>query len=317
MGEKDDDAPFIVESKDIGITINGQRGLTVLQTLVNFPGLRISWILAPEGFIEDVKTSYLDLSGTMILPIQSAADLDSLDEVLPYVDFIVCAGFPFRIPTKLLKHARILGINCHGGKLPLYRGGSPIIWQIINDEKLLTMTIHELSSEFDQGDILLESEIPNPKNLYIRDIQLLVNLEFSSMIKRFFEDPSTYIKHKRAQNNQFAKYWHQRAESDGLIHWTDLIAFEVYNFVRAISQPYPGSFNFLYDGEIIRIWEVEVDALPICGAPGRIVKLTDGIHVVAKNQTSVRLIKFDCSRKIRNGEYLYRDKGGCNDSRHN
>jgi methionyl-tRNA formyltransferase len=95
---------------------------------------------------------------------------------LSKVDYLICSGFPYKIPVQILETASVIAINCHGGPLPSYRGGSPVMWQIINNEKFIGLTIHELTSEFDQGDILMERSLPNISYLDIREVQLLVSL---------------------------------------------------------------------------------------------------------------------------------------------
>ena len=50
-------------------------------------------------------------------------------------DVFILAGFPYIFSPKLISLPKFGIINLHGGKLPKYRGGSPLSWQIINDEK--------------------------------------------------------------------------------------------------------------------------------------------------------------------------------------
>ena len=184
------------------------------------------------------------------------------------------------------------------------------MWQIINDEDFITLTIHELTSEFDSGDIVLENNIPNKGNLHIQEILEEINFGFSKLLTEFFSNPGKCISEKRAQQELDARYWHQRTEADGYIDWNSMTALQVYNFVRAISHPYPGSFSFLSDGSMVRIWRVDIDFLPICGVPGRIVRMKDGVHVVAMSNSSVKLVDFDCSRDIQSGEFLYKYRIG-------
>lgn len=295
------------KQQTIGLAINGSRGLSVLRKLESFTEFCISWVLVPEDFLSSSKTSNRIIDTDIFIGVRSAKHLDDLESQISNVDFLVCAGFPLKIPKSILMKATKIGINCHGGPLPKYRGGSPIIWQILNDEDLINFTIHELTSEFDSGDVILESNLPNNRNLYIHEIQEKVNYEFSKLLEVFFADPERYIAEKRAQQDSEAKYWHQRRDSDGFIDWKCMTASQVYNFVRAISRPYPGSYNFLSEGEIVRIWKVDIDSVPICGIPGRVVVMSDGVHVVAMNDSSVKLTDYNCGRRIRNGEFLFKD----------
>ena len=51
--------------------------------------------------------------------------------------FIYCSWIFPNFQKKLLSIPKIGSINLHAGKLPKYRGGSPLNWQLINREKKL------------------------------------------------------------------------------------------------------------------------------------------------------------------------------------
>ena len=50
-------------------------------------------------------------------------------------------------------------INLHGGPLPAYRGGSPLNWQIINQEKEIGISIIKIDEGIDTGDIIEEKNL--------------------------------------------------------------------------------------------------------------------------------------------------------------
>ena len=51
-------------------------------------------------------------------------------------------------------------INCHAGKLPLYRGRNVLNWALINDEKEFGITVHFVDENIDTGDIILQKTFP-------------------------------------------------------------------------------------------------------------------------------------------------------------
>ena len=53
------------------------------------------------------------------------------------IDLIVMSGFTQILKKGILSIPKLGTINLHGGKLPEYRGSSPINWQIINNEKMV------------------------------------------------------------------------------------------------------------------------------------------------------------------------------------
>ena len=54
-------------------------------------------------------------------------------------------------------------INIHPSNLPAFRGGSPLLWQVIDGVRDSAVTAHELSAEIDCGEILYKEPyfIPN------------------------------------------------------------------------------------------------------------------------------------------------------------
>src|SRR5688572_3755373 len=50
--------------------------------------------------------------------------------------------------------------NIHFGKLPEYRGASPLFWQLKNGESLIGCAIHELEEKVDSGAVIWEKHLP-------------------------------------------------------------------------------------------------------------------------------------------------------------
>lgn len=51
-------------------------------------------------------------------------------------------------------------INVHGAPLPRYRGLMPAFWALRNGETMTAVTVHDLASKLDNGDILVQREVP-------------------------------------------------------------------------------------------------------------------------------------------------------------
>ena len=50
-------------------------------------------------------------------------------------------------------------------------------------------------------------------------------------------------------------YYPKRTPDDGLINWNQT-SEKLYNFIRAITEPYPGAFSYL-DDKKIKIWKAQ------------------------------------------------------------
>ncbi len=104
-----------------------------------------------------VKTSALEL-GLKVIQARSMKDPDLLDRIRgirPDV-FVVVA---FRIlPDELLSIPGYGALNLHASLLPKYRGAAPIQWALINGDKKTGVTIMQIDSGIDTGNILLQEE---------------------------------------------------------------------------------------------------------------------------------------------------------------
>ncbi|BFM10362.1 hypothetical protein R50072_05150 [Simiduia litorea] len=78
------------------------------------------------------------------------------------IDLLVSYAAPL-LGDAIISAAKIASINIHPSLLPAYRGGSPLPWQVIEQERITGATVHLLNSKIDQGPILgqVESKLPN------------------------------------------------------------------------------------------------------------------------------------------------------------
>src|SRR5260370_31327521 len=77
---------------------------------------------------------------------------------------------------------------------------------------------------------------------------------------------------RKKQDDSQATVMQKRRPEDGLIDWRRSTR-EIYNWVRALAQPYPGAFSFL-NGERVWIWEARPDGVPIVNQrlrPGEVI----------------------------------------------
>ncbi len=75
-------------------------------------------------------------------------------------DLLVCASFNWKIPPEVFAVSRLGAINGHDALLPKYRGRNATGWALRNDEPAYGVTIHYMTSEFDDGPILSQRKVP-------------------------------------------------------------------------------------------------------------------------------------------------------------
>ena len=74
-------------------------------------------------------------------------------------DIFVSMSFDQIMKSKLYSLPTLGSINCHAGKLPLYRGRNILNWVLINDEKEFGITVHYIDDGVDTGDIIVQKHM--------------------------------------------------------------------------------------------------------------------------------------------------------------
>ncbi len=178
-------------------------------------------------------------AGIAKVPIQ-------IEGVWPEADYTLVCGW-----YRIIKNP----INCfgiHHGPLPKYRGGAPLVWQIINGEKRIGTTLFELAAGVDDGRIVTQFSIPrNGENVG----QILKRLEFewqrelTQAWKQILAGTAEMVEQDHSQATTFP----QRKPADGRIDWF-MPTEQLNDFIKAQTKPYPGAWFEMY-GRKFTVWD--------------------------------------------------------------
>lgn len=80
--------------------------------------------------------------------------VDKISSLKP--DFLIVEDYGLILPDRLLSMPKFAPLNIHHSLLPKYRGPSPAPTAILNGEKISGVTIIEMTSEVDAGNILTQ-----------------------------------------------------------------------------------------------------------------------------------------------------------------
>lgn len=75
-------------------------------------------------------------------------------------DFILVACWPYLLQSAVLDAVECAALNLHPSLLPAYRGADPIGTQLEAGDFDFGVTLHELDSRFDHGDIIAQRILP-------------------------------------------------------------------------------------------------------------------------------------------------------------
>lgn len=200
-------------------------------------------------------------------------------------DVFVLAGYGKILGKSLLDVPRRLSVNLHGGKLPLYRGSSPMNWALINGDTTFTLTIMTVNEGVDTGDILAERTFPIAIDDTIRDLHETANSTFPRMLVEVLTEIEQDTLVGRQQDTAHARYFPLRFPSDGVVLWDQLTAEQVHNRIRALTDPYPGAFTW-FAGRKVRLLSSELYEGEYFGEPGRVYKISRsrGLLVCCKDR---------------------------------
>ncbi|HEU4472534.1 MAG TPA: methionyl-tRNA formyltransferase [Flavisolibacter sp.] len=164
------------------------------------------------------------------------------------LDALFSINYLFVIEKPLIDMAPY-ALNIHGSLLPKYRGRTPHVWSIINNEPKTGFTIHLIDEGCDTGDIVLQKEFSIAPEMTGADVLK----EFEALYPEGIEEALKMIAdgrlERRQQAHSQATYYGKRTPEDGVINW-DWQKERIYNWVRAQARPYPGAFAFYREGKV-------------------------------------------------------------------
>lgn len=206
------------------------------------------------------------------------------------VDVIVSINYLFLIEKDIIQHPRILAFNIHGSLLPKYRGRTPHVWAIINNESETGITAHKIDVGCDTGAIIEQVKINiDPEDTGF-DILEKYRAKYLPLIEKVLKMIETNNVKSWFQNEDEATIFGKRTPEDGLINW-NWQKERIRNWVRAQSYPYPGAFTY-YGNQKVIIDKVEYSKLGFNGdmknglilkiEPKLVIKTPNGALVINK-----------------------------------
>lgn len=236
-------------------------GLPFVKILSNY--IAISGIITVSKEKSSKILEYYDYSefckekGIQLIEMESYSleDKEDKNKLLSLnMDIIITSGWQRLIPEWLINHCNIGAIGVHGSAAGITsgRGRSPQNWALLLGKNKFYLSIFWLNSGIDSGEIIdtisFEYELIDDIGISYRKMSIYLakmiikNLENGNIFKHYGERPSGKV-----------GYLPKRTPQDGMIDWSRKCK-EIYDFVRALTYPYPGAFT-KYKENIIKIYD--------------------------------------------------------------
>ncbi len=219
--------------------------------------------------------SVADLAAVNDIPVYTPEDINHplwvnrIREMSP--DIIFSFYYRDMVKKEILDIPEQGCFNLHGSLLPHYRGRCPVNWVLVNGEKETGVTLHKMTPQPDNGDIIGQKQV----KIDHMDTALSLHGKINRAAEDLLDELLPVLLEKRSipvpQDQTEASYYGGRKPGDGEIDW-NRDADSIYNLVRAVTRPYPGAFSHVSNRKCI-FWEVKAADTAEHGSPGTILSI--------------------------------------------
>lgn len=206
--------------------------------------------------------------------VNSTKAIDALEE--HDIDILLVMGWPELLHRETLDVPSVGCVGRHLSMLPERRGRAPVAWSLIHGLDRTGVSLFWLDEGIDSGPIIGQKVVKIDPDDHAQDLHdkctgASIALLEEDILPRFKEGDMSAAE----QNHAEATYTHPRRPDMGIIDWTDS-AWDIHNFVRGQSHPYPGAFTY-HQMDKVTVWRSRVDhATTTVDAPGTVVGSADG-----------------------------------------
>ena len=283
--------------KKIAFLGSKKLGLLSLHSLLNsFHKLATIVTIDDRGDSRSCMQEFDSIAEKRNIPFYCVKNKRESEAVLNYLlpDLCIVIGWYWIIPKHLLERIPLGFIGVHNSLLPKYRGGSPLVWQIINGENETGFSVFSLAEGMDEGDLWAQETIEITQKDYILDVLQKIERRVPVLIEEITQKLIDGVATPTKQDHTKASYCFQRTPEDGIINWSKS-ALDVYNFIRAQSLPYPGAFS-TFSGKKIHIWKAKPSSEIWYGKTGQLVRFSGDNALILcgdRNCLEIELVGFE------------------------
>ncbi len=192
--------------------------------------------------------NYSEICNTNSIPlheiglINSAKPKELLRALSP--DLLIVIGWSQILDEEVLRIPSIGTIGAHASMLPHNRGSAPVNWAIIRGETESGNSLMWLNPGVDTGELIGQRSFPIQQTDTCKTVYAKVAVTNREMILELLTELEAGNRPGKPQPKSDEELLPPRAPEDGLLDWS-CDAKDIYNFVRALTRPYPGAFTYI------------------------------------------------------------------------
>jgi methionyl-tRNA formyltransferase len=224
--------------------------------------------------------SMADADGVPVLRTDDANSPELVSSVRALdPDLIVVVGWNQLLRPPLLEAARRGCVGFHASLLPRHRGHAPVNWAILRGQRQTGNTMMYLDPGADTGDIVDQLPIAITPDDTCASVYEKVGAAGAQLLIRHLPALLAGTAPRRPQRREDGDVLPRRTPDMGVIDWRRS-ASQIYDWIRALTAPYPGAFTTA-DGDRILLWSARRPAdTQAIGVPGQIVAIDrSGVRV--------------------------------------
>ncbi len=232
--------------------------------------------------------------------LNAPVNVDKVRALSP--DLILVIGWTRLLGAGLLRIPSLGCIGFHASLLPRYRGRAPVNWAIINGEKETGNTMFFLDEGVDTGDIIAQRRIPIAHDDTCASLYRKVADSAIGMLEENLPLLKTGRAPRVPQDHSLATVMPRRRPEDGVIDW-GRPAPALYDWVRALTHPYPGAFSSL-EGRRLFVWTARAEPPGAGGEPGTILgtRGRDLLVAVGDGSLALRRVQWEGGAEVDGAE---------------
>jgi len=212
-------------------------------------------------------------------------------------DYLFSFYYRQLLSEPLLATARKGAFNLHGSLLPRYRGRAPANWVLVNGESETGVTLHRMVKRADAGAILAQKKVGIERSDTALSLHGKLRVAATDLLRDTLPALLAGKTSEIPQDESRATTFGRRTPADGKLIWQKP-AEELFNLVRAVTQPYPGAFCAVGEHKLI-VWSAEVVKGNEGQAPGRVISV-DPLRIACGEDSLV----ISAGQRNDNGLYL-------------
>ena len=196
------------------------------------------------------------------------------------VECFFAAEYPWRIPIPTSLN---FAINVHPTLLPYGKGPTPLPSLILKESRYSGVTLHKMTSKFDDGDILLQEAITLDANESFDSLSAKLAVTTPLLLSKLLSNLHDFCHRSTPQRG--GSYWPKLSREDQTVHWNSPTATLSKQF-RAFASL--GVYSEI-DGQPCLITAAEWELHSHSEQPGTILSADNVALIIATNDGLVRI----------------------------